>query len=121
MDPGEMTPAEQAVAETAAGMDALTNGTGPEPSIAGEATQSPPKGPQPSGVPVTLEELQRLVGATTRDVGGMISRLDQLETTVRRTDRQVLMMIGMVSILVWAVKGLAARIPEEVADAAASD
>src|SRR5271154_7113238 len=105
----ELTPAEAA----AAGMDALTNG-------AGEATQSPPKGPQPSGVPVTMEELQRLVGATTRDMGGMISRLDQLETTVRRTDRQVLLMIGMVTVLVWAVKGLAAKIPE-VADAAPAE
>jgi hypothetical protein len=102
----------EVVAANAAAMDALTNGDGPEPSIPAGAAQTAAKGPQPMGGGFTLDDLTDTVQRLRSDVGGLISRTDQLETMCRRADRQTLMLIGLVSVLMWSVKSIAQKLPE---------
>ena len=86
---------------------AAPNGTGP--------LHEPDRTPQPSGGPVILTDLAGQLSRANDHIGGLISRVDQLETTVRRTDRQILMVIGIMALLLWNVKQLA-----EALDAAAA-
>ena len=67
-----------------------------------EPDQAPP--PQPAS------ELYEQLEAIGIDVGGLIARVDQLETMVRRVDRQVIMMAGSLAIILWVVKATAVRV-----------
>jgi hypothetical protein len=51
------------------------------------------------------------------DMGGLIARTDQLEARISRTDRQVLMVIGMLTVVLWTVKQLADKVPMEAINA----
>jgi hypothetical protein len=84
-------------------------------------TENTTNGAEPKPETVTLDDLAHAARNAGRDIGGLISRVDHLETSIRRTDRQVLMMIGMVTVLIYSVRQIAARMPdlaERVADAA---
>jgi hypothetical protein len=44
------------------------------------------------------------------NVGGLIARVDQLETQLRRIDRQTLMLVGMMALCMWSIKSLAGKV-----------
>jgi hypothetical protein len=74
-------------------------------------------GRQSPGAPVTLEDLAGAASRHTRDIGGLIARMDHLETQARRIDRQVLMMVGMVTVLIYSVRQIVSKLPAEAVNA----
>ena len=69
--------------------------------------REPDQAPLP---PAPASELYEQLEAIGIDVGGLIARVDQLETMVRRVDRQVIMMAGSLAIILWVVKATAVRV-----------
>lgn len=82
---------------------------GPAANGSGEA---PPVHEPPPVVPAPqpMQEFAALLEDARGDIGGLISRTDQLEATVRRVDRQVLMTIGILAVVLWGVRQLAGQI-----------
>jgi hypothetical protein len=78
-----------------------------EPQDAAPDTEAPAYTP-------TLEDALRLGRVANQEIGGLIARIDQLESRVQRVDRQVLVAIGMLALLTWTVKSLAGKV--ELAD-----
>lgn len=66
--------------------------------------ESPPVSPQP------MQEIVNQLDRALTDIGGLVSRTDQLEATIRRVDRQVLMMAGTLVIVLWSVKQFAGKL-----------
>jgi hypothetical protein len=106
MDPAD---AHAQPAQAPGAADAQLNGAAaaPGPSEQPQATAESPEA-----------AAARMAANASREVGGMVARLDQLETRVARVDRQVLMLIGMFAVLAWSVKSIAGKL--ELADAAAA-
>jgi hypothetical protein len=74
--------------------------------------QAPPVHEPPQPSPQPLQELIARLESARGDIGGLISRTDQLEATVRRLDRQVLMSIGILALVLYGVKHLAQQLEE---------
>jgi hypothetical protein len=74
--------------------------------------QAPPVHEPPQPSPQPLQELIARLESARGDIGGLISRTDQLEATVRRLDRQVLMSIGILAVVLYGVKHLAKQLQE---------
>lgn len=77
---------------------------------------------EPEAVAQPMQEVINQLERARQDIGGLISRVDQLETTIRRVDRQTIMMAASLAIILWTVKSIAARLPaaaETVAGAVA--
>lgn len=70
---------------------------------ANEAQLPPPVhvGPQP--IPQPMHELIERIDRAWGDIGTLISRADQLEATIRRVDRQVIMMAGTLALVLYYV------------------
>lgn len=120
MDPAEPQPA-------ASDQDQGTperNGAQAAPGAAAGASEPPagyrPEPPAPAAQPGETAELEalRLARLANETAGGLVARLDQIETKVGRVDRQVLMVIGMIAVLTWSVKVLGGKL-EGLSDAAA--
>jgi hypothetical protein len=92
----------------------------PSPAAPAPAPAAEQNGGEPERQPGESAELEALRLARRADeiAGGLVARLDQVETKLVRVDRQVLILIGMVAVVTYTVKAIAGRIPE-VADAAA--
>lgn len=71
-----------------------------------------PREPDQRAAPQPASELYEQLEAIGVDVGGLIARVDQLETMVRRVDRQVIMMAGSLAIILWVVKATAGHVQE---------
>lgn len=89
-----------------------------------QADEIPPVGEQPPPVPVhepapsttqPMQEIVRQLDRALTDIGGLVGRTDQIETSVRRIDRQVLMMAGCLVLVLWSVKQVAGKL--EASDA----
>jgi hypothetical protein len=65
--------------------------------------------PAPERAPSELYDQLEAIGV---DVGGLIARVDQLETMIRRVDRQVIMIAGSLAIILWVVKQTAMHVGE---------
>lgn len=83
------------------------NGSTPH---AGE--QAPPVHEAPAPAPQPMQALVELLEEGRADIGGLISRTDELEATVKRVDRQVLMTIGILAIVMYGVKQVAGKLQE---------
>jgi hypothetical protein len=89
-----------------------TQATG-RPYVGPEANgkeQPPPIHEEPAQVTQPLQELVERVDRAWEDIGALISRTDQLEATVRRVDRQTIMMIGSLALVLWVTKKALAHV-----------
>lgn len=77
-----------------------------------EAVLYPRESDQQAPAAKPADELYERLEAVGVDVGGLIARVDQLETMVRRIDRQVIMMAGTLAIILWVVKATAGHVRE---------
>jgi hypothetical protein len=77
-----------------------------------EAILHPRATDQQAPVVQPAAELYDQLEAIGVDVGGLIARVDQLETMIRRIDRQVIMMAGSLALILWVVKATAVRVAE---------
>jgi hypothetical protein len=77
-----------------------------------EAILRPREPDQQAPAPQAVRELYEQLETIGIDVGGLIARVDQLETMVRRVDRQVIMMAGSLAIILWVVKATAGHVRE---------
>jgi hypothetical protein len=91
----------------------------PRPFVGPEANGNTPHGEQAPPVhepeqpaPQPMQAMVELLEDARVDIGGLISRTDQLEATVRRVDRQILMTIGVLAIVLYGVKQLAGKLEE---------
>jgi hypothetical protein len=114
-----MEPAERQDTQPDREQGAAAENGAQAPQGAAEPLLSPPdSGPPPQpGETAELEAL-RLARLANETAGGLIARLDQLETKVLRVDRQLLVLIGMVAVLTWSVKSLAGKVGADGAAAA---
>jgi hypothetical protein len=67
--------------------------------------------PEPA-VAQPMQEIVNQLDTALRDIGGLVSRTDQLEATVRRVDRQILMTIGILAVVLYGVKHLAKQLEQ---------
>lgn len=120
MDPAEPKQPAQAPAPAQAAQDGTAAATGPaaEP-IAGAAAQADElaAAEQTESPEVAAA---RMAAKALDDVGGLIARVDQLETQLRRVDRQTLMLVGMVTLCMWSIKSLAGKVGVDAPAAPAS-
>jgi hypothetical protein len=86
-----------------------------ERKVAREPDQPPPLHEEPVQAPQPLQELVVRVDRAWEDIGALISRADQLETTVRRLDRQTIMMVGTLALALWTVRKALVKIEEATA------
>lgn len=108
-DPAQTQQQAQEAARAPGGY--VPNGAAPGP---GER-EAPPAEQVPTTADV--QDAIRMAATCNREVGGMVSRLDQLETRVARIDRQVLMVVGMIAVVMFGVKQLAGKLEELGVDA----
>jgi hypothetical protein len=91
-------------------------GPAAEPIAPPPAASSPPPEDRQPGESAELEAL-RLARGAHEAAGGLIARVDQLETKVVRVDRQLLILIGMVALVTYSIKSLAGKLEGVIADA----
>ena len=82
------------------------------PEANGKEQPPPVHDPGPAQVSQPLQELVERVDRAWGDIGTLISRTDQLEATVRRVDRQTIMMIGSLALVLWVTKKALAHVEE---------
>lgn len=105
MDPAEPQHPAQAPDQG----EAQQNGAAAPGAPAAEPIAPAPAAAAQPGETAELEAL-RLARVANENTGGLIARVDQLETKVLRVDRQLLVLIGMVAVLTWSVKSLAGKV-----------
>jgi hypothetical protein len=59
-----------------------------------------------------MQELVAQMERAWSDIGGLISRTDQLEATVRRVDSQTIMMIGTLALVLYVTRKALMRVEE---------
>jgi hypothetical protein len=95
-----------------------TQATG-RPYVGPEANgkeQPPPVHEEPAQVAQPFQELVERVDRAWEDIGALISRTDQLEATVRRVDRQVIMTVGTLALILWVTRKALLRVEEIAGD-----
>lgn len=78
--------------------------------------QPPPVHEEPVQAPQPLQELVGRVDRAWNDIGALISRTDQLEATVRRVDRQTIMMVGTLALILYVTRKALVRVEEIAGD-----
>ncbi len=74
--------------------------------------QAPPVHEPPPVSPQPMQEIVKQLDRALTDIGGLVSRTDQIETTMRRVDRQVIMLAGCLALVLWTVKQFAGKLDE---------
>jgi hypothetical protein len=80
--------------------------------VTGEEIPLEPRGwkESPAAEPQPLQELVTMLQRAREDIGGLVARVDQLETTIRRVDRQTIMMAGSLAVILWTVKSILGKL-----------
>lgn len=74
--------------------------------------QVPPIHEEPQPAPQPMHEMVKQLERAWSDIGALISRTDQLEATVRRIDRQTIMMVGSLALVLYVTRQALAKVQE---------
>jgi hypothetical protein len=66
----------------------------------------------PEPEPQPMQEMMRQLTRARKEVGVLVSRLDQVEATVRRLDRQTIMMVGSLALVLYVTRQALTRVQE---------
>lgn len=81
-----------------------------ERKVAREPDQPPPVHEAPEQAPQPLQGLVEQVRQGRLDVGALIARTDAIESTVRRVDRQTIMLVGALALVLWTTRQALAKL-----------
>ena len=80
--------------------------------VAREPDQPPPVHEPPEQAPQPLQGLVEQVRRSRLDVGALIARTDAIESTVLRVDRQTIMLVGALALVLWTTRQALAKLVE---------
>jgi len=84
----------------------------PERIVAREPDQPPPVHEAPEQAPQPIQGLVEQVRQGRLDVGALIARTDAIESTVRRVDRQTIMLVGALALVLWTTRQALSKLIE---------
>jgi hypothetical protein len=74
--------------------------------------QPPPVHEVPEQAPQPLQGLVEQVRQGRLDVGALIARTDAIESTVHRVDRQTIMLVGALALVLWSTRQALVKLAE---------
>ena len=80
--------------------------------VAREPDQAPPVHEPVEQAPQPMQGLVSKVGKLDLDIGALIARTDAVESTVRRVDRQTIMLVGALALVLWSTRQALAKLVE---------
>jgi hypothetical protein len=78
--------------------------------VAREPDRPPPVHEAPEQTPQPMQGLVSKVGKLDLDIGALIARTDAIESTVRRVDRQTIMLVGALALVLYTTRTVISKL-----------